>query len=60
MYPWIFRHLPGPLVVRILLVIVILAAIIVALFGWVFPAIAPYMPINDGTVSDAMGPAARS
>ena len=51
MYGWLFRHLPGPLWVRILLAVLLLAAMIVALFGWVFPAIAPYiLPFNDGLV----------
>lgn len=50
MYAWLFRHLPGPLWARILLVVVVLAAIVVVLFGWVFPAIAPYVPFNDGLV----------
>lgn len=53
MYAWLFRHLPGPLWVRILLTVLVLAAIVVALFGWVFPAIAPYMPFNDGLVGAA-------
>ena len=50
MYGWMFRHLPGPLWVRILITVVLLAAIVVALFGWVFPTIAPHMPFNDGLV----------
>ena len=50
MYGWLFRHLPGPLWVRIVLTVLLLAAVIVALFGWVFPAIAPFMPFNDGLV----------
>lgn len=50
MYGWMFRHLPGPLWVRVLITLLSLAAIIVVLFGWVFPAIAPYMPFNDGLV----------
>ena len=50
MYGWLFRHLPGPLWVLILITVVLLAAIVVALFGWVFPAIAPHMPFNDGLV----------
>ena len=37
MYPWIFRHLPGPLPVRILLALVLVAAGVAALFVWVFP-----------------------
>lgn len=50
MYGWMFRHLPGPLWVRVLITLLALAAIVVVLFGWVFPAIAPYMPFNDGLV----------
>lgn len=50
MYGWMFRHLPGPLWVRVLITLLALAAIVVLLFGWVFPAIAPYMPFNDGLV----------
>lgn len=53
MYAWLFRLLPGPLWVRILLTVLVLAAIVVALFGWVFPAIAPHMPVNDGVVGAA-------
>ena len=53
MYAWLFRHLPGPLWVRILLTVLVLAAIVVALFGWVFPAIVPVMPFNDGVVGAA-------
>lgn len=50
MYAWMFRHLPGPLWMRVVITIVLLAAIIAALFLWVFPAIAPSMPFNDGLV----------
>lgn len=50
MYGWMFRHLPGPLWVRVLITLVVVAAVVVALFAWVFPAIAPYMPFNDGLV----------
>lgn len=50
MYGWMFRHLPGPPWVRVVITLLALAAIIVVLFGWVFPAIAPYMPFNDGLV----------
>src|SRR5699024_2708151 len=48
MYAWLFRHLPGPLWVRIVIVVLLLAAIVAALFGWVFPALAPYLPFDDG------------
>lgn len=48
MYAWLFRRLPGPLWMRVLIAVAVLAAIVVVLFGWVFPAIAPVMPFNDG------------
>ncbi|MGP9538418.1 hypothetical protein ACT3SP_10415 [Brachybacterium sp. AOP43-C2-M15] len=50
MYGWMFRHLPGPLWARILIALVLLGAVIAVLFTWVFPAIAPFMPFNDGLV----------
>jgi hypothetical protein len=50
MYGFIWRHLPGPVAVRILLALVLLAAVVAVLFLWVFPAVAPIMPFNDGTV----------
>jgi CHASE2 domain-containing sensor protein len=53
MYAWLFRHLPGPLWARILLAVLLLAAVVVVLFGWVFPAVAPHLPLDDGTVGAA-------
>jgi hypothetical protein len=50
MYGFIWRHLPGPLAVRILLALVLLAGVVAVLFLWVFPAVAPIMPFNNGTV----------
>lgn len=50
MYGWIWAHLPGPLVVRLFLVLVLLTGVVVVFFTWLFPAIAPMMPFNDGTV----------
>jgi hypothetical protein len=50
MYGFIWRHLPGPLLARILLALVLLAAVVAVLFLWVFPAVAPIMPFNNGTV----------
>lgn len=55
MYAWLFRHLPGPLWARILQSVLLIAAVIVLLFGWVFPALAPHLPLDDGTVAAAAG-----
>lgn len=52
MYAWIFRHLPGPVWLRVVLVLLVLAAVIAVLFTWVFPLIAPFMPFNGSTVGD--------
>ena len=51
MYGWIWRHLPGPVVVRVLTSAVLVAAAVAVLFMWVFPAMAGSMPFNDGTVT---------
>ena len=50
MYGWIWRHLSGPVLVRLLLALLLVLAVVAVLFLWVFPAIAPYMPFNDQTV----------
>jgi hypothetical protein len=50
-YPWLWRHLPGPLPVRLLLAVLLVVAAVGALFVWGFPHLAPLMPFNDGTVS---------
>lgn len=52
MYGLIWRALPGPLLVRILLAVLLVAGVVAALFLWVFPAIEPYIPINEQTVGD--------
>ena len=53
MYPWIWRHLPGPWPVRLLAALVLVLAVVAVLFVWVFPHLAPLMPFNDGTVDGA-------
>ncbi|MCU1691276.1 MAG: hypothetical protein JWM64_367 [Frankiales bacterium] len=50
MYVWIWRHLPGPLPVRLLLTVLLLAAVVLLLFFVVFPAVEPLLPFNDVTV----------
>jgi hypothetical protein len=51
MYGFIWRHLPGPLALRIAIALVLLLAAVAVLFVWVFPALAPIMPFNNGTVN---------
>jgi hypothetical protein len=45
-----WRHLPGPWPVRAVICAALAAAAVLVLFHWGFPALAPLMPFNDGTV----------
>jgi hypothetical protein len=49
-YGWLWRHLPGPVAVRVLLALAAALALVAVLFVWVFPEIAPLVPFNDNTV----------
>lgn len=51
MYIWLWRHLPGPTLVRATICVVLMAAIVVVLFQWGFAYLAPLVPFNNGTVS---------
>ena len=46
MYAWIFRHLPGPLWLRIIIAIALIAAAVYLLMEYVFPHFAEYSPFN--------------
>jgi len=52
MYGWLWRHLPGPAPVRAVIALAMALAVVAVLFVWVFPAVAPHMPFNDGTVGE--------
>ena len=51
MYGFIWRHLPGPTPVKILISVVLLAAVFMLLMEVIFPIISQYMPYNDVSVS---------
>lgn len=50
MYPWIWRHLPGPLPARALLALLLVAGLVVVLFEVVFPWAENALPFLDVTV----------
>ncbi|MBF0672219.1 MAG: hypothetical protein IR160_06510 [Salinibacterium sp.] len=50
MYAALWRILPGPLWLRILLVIIILAAVLAALVLWVFPWVNTFISVPEVTV----------
>ncbi|HEX7660305.1 MAG TPA: hypothetical protein VF444_12595 [Pseudonocardiaceae bacterium] len=49
MYEWIWRHLPGPLAVRISLAIVLVFGAIALLLFVIFPLVEPLLPFNNVT-----------
>ena len=50
MYAALWRALPGPAWVRVLLCLVLLVAVVGVCFTWVFPAVSPHLPFTDNTV----------
>ena len=50
MYTWIWRHLPGPLAVKLLQVLGLVLAVSLLLLFVVFPWIEPHLPISQVTV----------
>ncbi|MCT2586544.1 hypothetical protein [Actinophytocola gossypii] len=49
MYGWIWRHLPGPLAVRVALAVVLAAGVAALLLFVVFPWVEPLLPFNNVT-----------
>ena len=61
MYELIWRILPGNWFVKTLISLILIAGIVFVLMQYVFPVIAPYMPLNDATVEEgAFAPAQGS
>lgn len=52
MYAALWRILPGPWWVRVLILVVALAALLTALVLWVFPFIEQFVDSQDVTVSE--------
>jgi hypothetical protein len=50
LYGWIWRHLPGPLAVRLLVALLLLAAAVAVLWAVAFPALEPLLPFDDSAV----------
>ena len=50
MYPWIWRHLPGPMPLRLVLAALIVAVVVGVLFTVAFPALDARLDLNEVTV----------
>ncbi len=47
MYGWIWRRLPGPIALRVVIAGLLVLAVVALLFGVIFPKIEPHLPWND-------------
>jgi hypothetical protein len=47
MYSWIWRHLPGPIGVRVASAVILLLGVLALLFLVVFPAVGPHILFDD-------------
>ena len=53
LYGWLWSKLPGDRMVRVILVLLAVVAVVLVLFGWVFPWLEPRLPWVDVTVGTA-------
>ena len=53
MYGWIFRHLPGPLWLRIITSLVLIAAALVLMVQFFFHWMSEYTQFTDSTIGSA-------
>ncbi|WP_199740560.1 hypothetical protein [Saccharopolyspora rhizosphaerae] len=51
MYAWIWRQLPGPVPVKALLALLLVAAVVALLLFVVFPWVEPRLPFSDVTTA---------
>lgn len=51
-YPWIWRHLPGPPWARVVIAALLVSIVVIGLFEWAFPWVSSLLPYQDQTVGD--------
>lgn len=57
MYAYLFRRLPGPVWLRVIVFVAAAAAVLAVCFTWVFPALLAFL---QGTESNRVGEAAAA
>ncbi|MFC7490538.1 MULTISPECIES: hypothetical protein [unclassified Knoellia] len=55
MYAALWRALPGPVVLRAVLLLALLAAVVAVCFEWLFPLVASWLPYDETTVGTDTG-----
>lgn len=58
MYAALWRALPGPVALKALLLLALLAGVVVVCFEWVFPWVASLLPYDETTVDSGSNAAA--
>jgi hypothetical protein len=51
MYAWLWRHLPGPALLRLAQCVLLLAGVIALLLFVIFPAVEPHLPFGEVTIN---------
>ena len=51
MYVWIWRHLPGPMAVKLVQTALLVAAVSALLLFVIFPWVEPHLPFDKVTVN---------
>lgn len=49
---WIWNALPGPALVRLLILLVAIAGVVLVLFEYVFPWVSEYLALQETTVEE--------
>lgn len=52
MYAALWRALPGPVIVKLIILLVLVAAVLYALFTFVFPWVQTLIPVPDATIDE--------
>ncbi|MDR1851286.1 MAG: hypothetical protein LBR21_01340 [Propionibacteriaceae bacterium] len=55
-YGLIWRALPGPKWLKVILALLLFCAVVFVLMKWVFPVISDYMPFNNVTMDPDSAP----
>ncbi|WP_159448779.1 hypothetical protein [Demequina sp. NBRC 110053] len=50
---WLWNSLPGPALVRLLILLVVIAAVVLALFEYVFPWVSEALGVQETTVEES-------
>lgn len=56
MYGWIFRHLPGPLLLRVLTSLVLVACAVFLMVEFLFPWMSQFTQFTDSTIGAPRNP----